>query len=118
MRVAILGASQKPERYSNKALHKLVENGHEVFPVHPALESIDGHPVYSSLSQLQNIDTLTVYVGPEISSQRAEEMIALKPRRIIFNPGTENPDLQQRLSAVGIPTLEACTLVLLSTHQF
>ena len=119
MRVAILGASNKPERYSYKALKRLLEHHHEVFPVHPALSEIDGIKTYPSLDLLPRpLDILTLYVGPEISSKLAEKILTLKPGRVIFNPGTENPSLQSALAEAGIKIQEACTLVLLATHQF
>ncbi len=119
MRVAILGASNKPERYSYKALESLLRHGHEVVPVHPALETINGVSVVSDLDSISGaIDTLTLYVGPEISSKQKEKIVRLKPRRVIFNPGTENPSLEQELGISGIQTQQACTLVLLGTNQF
>ena len=119
MTVAVLGASDNPERYSNKAVRFLLEKGHEVFPVHPSLKEIDGLKVYASLKDLPKpIDTLTLYLSEERSSMVASEILALKPRRIIFNPGAENPGLEAKAAAEGIKTLEACTLVLLRTDQF
>lgn len=118
-RVVVLGASTNPERYSNKALNRLLENGHEVVPVHPALERVDGIDVVPSLSAVEGeVDTLTVYVSPKISSNLREDVVALGPGRVIFNPGTENPEFEAALAEAGIPTVQACTLVLLSTGQF
>jgi hypothetical protein len=118
--VAILGISDNPERYSNKAYYLLKKKSHHVFPVSPNLKEIDGQQVYRSLSELgdQSIDTLTIYVKPEISSKLKNEIENLKPGRVIFNPGTENPEVQELLTQQGIPYEEACTLVLLNTNQF
>ncbi|MDC7241902.1 MAG: CoA-binding protein [Spirochaetales bacterium] len=117
--VAILGASQKAERYSNKALHMLLEHDHSVYPVHPVLKDIEGHQVYPSLSSIEDeIDTLTVYVGPKWIEPLIDEIVALKPGRVILNPGTESQPLKDALDTAGIPWLEACTLVLLRTGQF
>ena len=119
MTVAVLGASDDPERYSYKAVKFLLEKGHEVFPVHPTLKQIDGQKVYASLKELPKpIDTLSLYVSKEISSKLASEILESKPKRIIFNPGAENPELESQASRQGIKTLEACTLVLLRTNQF
>lgn len=119
MNVAILGASNKPERYSFKALQSLKKHGHTVFPVHSAFVEIDGSPVVGDLSALpKGIDTLTMYVGPEISMKLKEKIVRLNPRRVIFNPGSENPGLEQELTSQGILVVEACTLVLLATNQF
>ena len=119
MTVAILGASNNPEKYSYKALKLLREKGHEVFPVHPALKEIEGLKVYASLADLPKpVHTLTLYVSPEISSKMTSQILASSPRRILFNPGAENTELETRARAQGIQALEACTLVLLHTDQF
>lgn len=120
MNVAVLGASPKPDRYANQAVRLLVEKGHHVVPVNPAYEAIEGLPTARALSDIPSasIHTLTLYVGPERSTALADEIRGLKPDRVIFNPGTENPALAELLQAEGIETLEACTLVLLRTEQF
>lgn len=121
-KVAILGASQNTERYSFKALKKLQEHDQIPFPINPKLKDVEGVKCYSSIGDLSKdhpeIDTLTVYVNPSLSTPMIEEMIKLKPNRIIFNPGSENPELYNQLIKNGIEVLEACTLVLLSTDQF
>lgn len=118
-RVVVLGASAKPERYSNQALHLLLEKGFAVLPVHPALDEIEGILVFKKLPDLgMPVDTITVYLSPERSAPLVEDLLAVKPRRVIFNPGTENPQLQQQLQDAGIEVKEACTLVLLNTGQF
>jgi len=118
-RVAVLGASPKSERYSNKAIKALEARGHQVFPVNPAYEEIDGKRVYQDLSSLPDkIDTLTIYVSPQKISGYMEEIIKLAPGRIIINPGTESEELSRELDKAGITHLEACTLVMLSTKQF
>ncbi|MBD3322678.1 MAG: CoA-binding protein [Chitinivibrionales bacterium] len=117
--VAVLGASNKPDRYSNKALRMLVEYGHEVIPVHPAIHAIEGIPTVSDLSAIgQSVDTLTLYVGPARSEPIVDSMIALKPSRVIMNPGTESDSVEQKLTEAGIPVIKACTMVLLRTEQF
>ena len=119
MNVAVLGASHKPERYSYMAVKLLAENGHRVFPVNPALKAIDSYPVYPSLKDIpETIHTLTIYLNPERSSKLNHEIIALNPKRVIFNPGTENPVLAQDLQAAGAEVLHACTLVLLKMKSF
>ncbi len=118
-RVVIVGASDKPDRYAHMALTLLRRHGHEVVPVHPRLTEIEGVPVVSDLSDITGaVDTVTMYVGPAISSGLADKLIALKPQRVIFNPGSEIPELASKLQAAGITTEEACTLVLLNTAQF
>jgi predicted CoA-binding protein len=118
-KVAILGASVNPERYAYKAFHMLREYGHTVFPVTPKFAEQEGVKAVAKLSQLTvPIDTLTMYVGPDISTKLKDEIVALHPKRVIFNPGSENPALQSDLQAAGIEVEEACTLVLLRTGQF
>lgn len=117
--VAVLGASPKPERYSNKAVRLLLEKGHSVVPVHPAISEIEGLEVAKNLESIEGtVDTLTMYVSAKLSSPISDEIIQLKPGRVIFNPGTENPELQNKLSEAGIAFEEACTLILLNTEQF
>lgn len=117
--VAVLGASNNPERYAFLALKLLQEKGHRVIPVNPTLQEIGGLPVLKSLSELtESVDTLTLYVGAARLPVLMAEILALKPGRVIFNPGTESPELQSALDAAGIPWLEACTLVLLRSGQF
>jgi predicted CoA-binding protein len=117
--VAVVGASDNPERMSHRAVERLAAAGHRVFPVHPKLKALLGLPVYASLETVpEPVDTITLYVGPEISSRLEPAIRAARPRRVIFNPGAENPPLAQSLSKDGVETLEACTLVLLSTKRF
>lgn len=119
MNVAILGASNKPERYSHQAVLLLAEKGHTVFPVHPALSEIKGHHVYKTLADIpEPLDTLTLYVSPTHSTGMTDAILAAQPRRIIFNPGSENPELEKPLAAAGIEVVHACTLVMLRTGQF
>lgn len=118
-RVVVLGASHKPERYSNQAVRLLREHGHEVIPVHPKLAEVEGLRVANRLDDIEGpIDTLTVYVGAERSGAMIESIVHLAPGRVIFNPGSENPALESHLQAAGIPFEHACTLVLLRTGQF
>ena len=117
--VVVLGASPKPERYSNKAVRLLKEHGHRVIPVHPAITEIEQLPVIPALEHIDGpIDTLTVYLSPALSTPLEADLLKLKPERVIFNPGTENPGLKQALEREGIAVEEACTLVLLNTGQF
>lgn len=118
-RVVIVGASDNPERYSHRALLSLQQRGHAVVPVHPKLVEIEGIAVVADLSTITGaVDTVTMYVGAAISGGLTEKLIALKPRRVIFNPGAENAVLAEALQQAGIACVEACTLVLLSTGQF
>lgn len=118
-RVVIVGASNNPERYSHRTLLLLRKHGHEVVPVHPKLTEIESVPVIADLRLITGpVDTVTMYVGPAISSGLTEKLVALNPRRVIFNPGAENAVLEAALQQAGIACEEACTLVLLNTGQF
>ncbi|MFM7273632.1 MAG: CoA-binding protein, partial [Gammaproteobacteria bacterium] len=102
-RVAILGASSDPDRYAFKAQRLLKEHGHRVVPVSPKEAVVDGDAAVASLGAIEGpVDTLTLYVRPAISTGYREQILALKPARVIFNPGTENPALEKALSAAGI----------------
>ena len=84
MNVAVIGASDKPDRYSYKAVKLLGQHGHKVYPVHPRIKIIDGSAVYQQLADLSDpIDTITLYVAADISSEMAENIFAKKPSRII-----------------------------------
>ncbi len=117
--VAILGASNHPERYSHKAQLLLLKKGYNPILVTPSHSIIDGIKCYSSLNDIkEDIHTLTVYVGPGISSKIKKDILNFKCKRVIFNPGSENSSLYGELEKKGIEIEEACTLVLLNTGQF
>ena len=97
----------------------LKEFGHTPIPVHPAGHTVDGVAGLKSLDDIkQSVDTLTMYVGPDISDGEYERIIRLKPRRVIFNPGAENENLAEKLHAAGMEVVRACTLVMLKTNLF
>lgn len=120
MKVAVLGASPKADRYSNKAIRKLKEHGHDVIPVNPAHSEIEGLPAAGDLAAIEpgTIHTVSVYVGAARSSSLGPAFLALHPKRVIFNPGAENLILQQSLTESGVEVVEGCTLVMLSTGTF
>jgi predicted CoA-binding protein len=119
MNVAVIGASDKPDRYSYKAVMLLKEKGHIVFPVHQRIKDIEGTPVCKSIRDIKDpIDTVSMYVASDISSQLADEIIVKNPRRIIFNPGAENTEFADKAEGKGIQAINACTLVMLRTGQF
>lgn len=118
-RVVVLGASPKPQRYSNQAVRLLVQCGHEVVPVNPAQSEIEGVPVVSHLEEIDGaVDTVTMYVSPKLSAGLGDALVNLRPARVIFNPGTESEELKEQLTENGIKVEEACTLVMLKTGQF
>lgn len=118
-RVAVVGASAKPERYSHQAIQRLLDHGHQPLPVSPRGGTILGQTVAVDLLSLDRpVDTVTMYLAPERQSAVVEQLLALRPRRVIFNPGAENPSAYAALRAAEIEVEEACTLVLLATGQF
>jgi uncharacterized protein len=119
MKVAILGASDDPDRYAYLALKLLEEKGHETYPVNPTLTQIEGRKVYPSLASLpEPAHTVTFYLGKARSDKLAAEILASGAQRLIFNPGAENAELMAEAQKKGMRCLEACTLVLLHTNQF
>lgn len=119
MNVAVIGASNKPQRYSYQAVVLLKQKGHDVYPVHQKIKEIEGTAVNPSIRDINGpVDTVTIYVNAEISNGISNDILAKEPRRIIFNPGAENPELEKKARAKGINTVNACTLVMLKTGQF
>ncbi len=117
--VAVVGASPKEHRYSYKAMKLLEEKGYNPIPVAPARKEILGRKVFPSLIAVPDrIDTVTLYVGAARQHSVLDDAIQIKPRRIIFNPGTENPTEYNRLKDAGIEVIVGCTLIMLCTDQF
>ena len=118
-KILVLGASPREERYSHKALKLLLEMGYEAVPVHPKAEAILGQRCHADPESVPGpVDTITLYVGAEHSTAMMEGLLAAEPRRIIFNPGTENAALEAAAREKGIETVQGCTLVMLRTNQF
>ena len=117
--VLLIGASNNEERYSNKAMELLLENGHRVIPVNPRENEILGVETVGSIGAVTGpVSTASVYVRPDILRPDVDALAALSPKRVIFNPGTEDEELKARLEAQGISVIEACTIVMLKTEQF
>lgn len=117
--VVVLGASPKPVRYSYQAVQMLHDHGYRVLPVHPKAARIDHIPAVRSLAEIDEpVHTLTLYVGPERVKPMIADIVALRPGRLIMNPGAESRDLGRALDDARIPYEHACTLVLLRTRQF
>lgn len=114
----VLGASPNPERYSYMATVMLSQKGHTVYPYGIKKGMILHLPIVQDWPSVGSIDTLTLYLGPQAQEAYYDQIIALAPKRIIFNPGTENPILVGLAKAAGIETIEACTLVMLTTGQY
>jgi len=114
----IIGASTNPERYSYRAANKLNNAGHTFYPVGQKKGEVFGKTIQPFGTQFNNVDTITMYLNPQAQKEYYNYIFSLQPKRIVFNPGTENPELEELAKQKGIEVTEACTLVLLSTGQF
>jgi len=117
--VAIIGASEKPDRFAYRAMTALREHGHEVRLVNPFKQTIGGQKCFKTVTDIkEKINTVTLYVNPHRFRDHIEEVIKAKPARVIMNPGTEDVVMQKRLEDAGINVIRACTLVMLATGRF
>ena len=114
----VIGASTNPSRYSYIAMHRLVKYGQEVVAIGLREGTVAGIPIVREKVIFQNIDTVTLYIGPKHQPEYYDYIIELKPRRVIFNPGTENESFYKLLVENNIIAEVACTLVLLGTNQY
>lgn len=114
----VLGASADPERYSHLAVKKLTAHGHPVVAIGNKAGSIGNIIIMTEHPAIPDIDTITLYLNPSRQKAFYPYILSLKPRRIIFNPGTENEELEELAAAQGIKPVEACTLVMLGTGQY
>ena len=114
----VLGASTKPDRYAFKAINMLVDKGHSVVAIGQNVGEVAGISIKTKNIPLKNIDTVTLYLNPIRQRDYYNYILETKPKRVVFNPGTENPEFYQLLKANGIEVEIACTLVLLATNQY
>lgn len=114
----VLGASTKPEKYAYKAIAMLVEKGHSVLAIGQNTGEVSGIKIHTKTIPLKNIDTVTLYLNVARQRDYYNYIVETKPKRVIFNPGTENPELYQLLQLNDIKVEVACTLVLLATNQY
>lgn len=114
----IIGASVKPERYSYKAAEKLLAHDHQIRMIGNREGELFDLPIVKALDSYDDIDTVTMYVGPKNQLSYYDYIVSLKPRRVIFNPGTENSEFEAVLDENKIAHEQACTLVLLSTGNY
>lgn len=118
MKVVVLGASDNPDRYSYKAIRSLKKHGHQVIPVGIKNKEVLGIEIITSKSPLSDVDTLTLYIGLQNQPEWYDFILKSKPKRIIFNPGTENTELIELAKSQSIETVQDCTLVMLSVGYF
>jgi len=117
-KTVVLGASTNPTRYSYRATERLKNSGHEVVPVGIKKGAIEGIDIINGQPDVEGVDTITLYLNPKRQVEYYDYILGLKPKRIIFNPGTENAELVALAKAQGIEAEIACTLVLLSLQQY
>ncbi|MFN7258591.1 MAG: CoA-binding protein [Cyclobacteriaceae bacterium] len=118
-KTVIVGASTNPSRYAFMAAERLVDNHHEIVPIGVKSGEVFGKLILDigSKPSIEDVDTITLYLGPQHQPEHYEYLLSLKPKRVIFNPGTENVEFEKKVEESGAEALEACTLVMLSTGQ-
>lgn len=114
----VIGASDNPQRYSYLAVNRLRGKGHPVVAIGRKPSKVGDVAVDTDKKDFREVDTVTLYLSPGLQKEYYDYIISLHPKRIIFNPGAENPELEELAQSHGIEPLEACTLVLLSTGQY
>jgi predicted CoA-binding protein len=114
----VLGASENPRRYSYLAVEKLLAHDHPVLAIGKKAGAVHGIDILAEKKPANDIDTVSLYLNKNNQKQYHDYILSLNPKRIIFNPGTENNELAALAREKGIETLHACTLVMLSTNQY
>lgn len=117
-KTVILGASENPSRYSYLAAEKLKKYGHPIVAIGKKQGVVSGTPIITEKPDEKDVDTVTLYLNPQNQQAYYDYILSLHPKRIIFNPGTENEELYDLAKKNGIEPMEACTLVLLGTGQY
>ncbi|MEJ5266637.1 MAG: CoA-binding protein [Bacteroidales bacterium] len=114
----VLGASPNPRRYSYKATELLGANGYNVYPVGIRSGKIGEYEIIHEFPENQEIHTITMYLSPENQEQYYEKIYKNLPRKVIFNPGTYNPEFQQKLNQKGVITVNDCTLIMVNQGRY
>ncbi len=114
----VIGASTNPSRYSYLAMQQLIANGHKVIGIGKKEVEVHGVKITANKILYKDVDTVTLYLSKKNQQEFYDYIISLNPKRVLFNPGTENEELQKLLTKNNIAFEEACTLVLLSTGQY
>lgn len=118
MKTLVIGASSHPERYSFVAMSRLLQYNHEVLAIGLRNETVFGIEIQTGFPDFEDVHTVTLYLNPQRQKVFYDYIVNLKPKRVIFNPGTENTELYELLAQNDIEVEIACTLVMLSTHQY
>jgi hypothetical protein len=117
-KTVVLGASPNPSRFSHKAVKKLMRKDYEVVPVGNKKGSIAGKDILTGKPHIEDVHTVSLYIGSSLQEEYYDYVISLKPKRVIFNPGTSNPDFMARLKQEGIESLNKCMLLMLNEEDF
>ncbi|MCW3070492.1 MAG: CoA-binding protein [Bacteroidetes bacterium] len=117
-KTVVIGASENPDRYAYKATIALQNHQHQVVPVGLKEGQINGIKILKDKPPVEDVDTVTLYVGPQNQPAWYDYILSLKPKRVIFNPGTENDEFEEQLKKNNIEPVEACTLVMLSMGNY
>lgn len=117
-KTVVLGATTNPTRYAHTAVHRLLSAGHEVVPVGIKKGDVAGLTIQNDRPVVEDVDTVTLYIGPRHQPEWYDYVLGLNPKRIIFNPGTVNQEFMQMAESRGIVAEDACTLVLLSLGSY
>lgn len=118
MKTLVLGASENVSRYSNRAIHSLLKHGYEVVAIGARPGKVEEVIIKTGTPQMDNVDTVTIYLNRLNQIPYYDFILSLRPRRIIFNPGAENEELELKARDHGVLTENACSLVLLETEQY
>lgn len=118
MKTLVLGATTNKDRYAYKAIHSLTDNSHQVVAIGKQNGMAFDVPIETEKIDFKGVNTVTMYLNPQNQKEYYDYVISLNPKRVIFNPGTENPEFESILNQNNIQTENACTLVLLATKQF
>jgi predicted CoA-binding protein len=114
----VLGASGNPSRYSYLAVQRLRSHGHPVVAIGRRRARVADTDIITEKEPVKDIDTVTLYMNKQHQQEFHDYILSLNPKRIIFNPGAENDELERMAAEKGIKTMDACTLVMLSTNQY
>lgn len=117
-KTVVIGASENPDRYAYKATVSLQKNGFEAVPIGLQEGKINNVDILKGKPMIEDVETVTLYVGPKNQPEWYDYIISLKPQRVIFNPGTENPEFEEMLRKNNIEPVVACTLVMLSIGNY
>lgn len=119
-KTVIIGATTNPARYAYVAAGMLTEYKHEIIPIGIKKGEVYGTSILDVYQRppIFDVDTVTLYISPQHQPEHYDYIMSLKPKRVIFNPGTENPEFEKMVEESGAEALEACTLVLLRSGQY